>query len=253
MVPQSTDLLRDHVVGVAAGDLVIEITAWSIGSVSRATSGCSAWISSGRHDRVAAQMRHGGVAAGAGQLDRSNSSEAAMAGPRTWRRCRSAPRPVVQAEHLLGREALEQAVVDHHPAAATALLGRLEDQVDGAVEVAGLGQVAGGTQQHGGVPVMAAGVHPAGPARPMRESVGLLDRQGIHIGAQADRGAAAPAHDHRHHAGAADAGVDLVEAEGAQLLGHERRGLALLEAELRPLVQVAPPRRSARPDTRRCG
>ena len=47
-------------------------------------------------------------------------------------------RAVVQAEHPLGREALKQALVEHPLAAAVAaadLLGRLEDQVDGAVEV----------------------------------------------------------------------------------------------------------------------
>jgi hypothetical protein len=44
----------------------------------------------------------------------------------------------VQPEHPLGREAIEQAC-RQHPLAAANLLGRLEDQVDGAVEAAGLG------------------------------------------------------------------------------------------------------------------
>ena len=44
--------------------------------------------------------------------------------------------PVVHAEDLLARELLEQPVLDHRLGAAAALLGRLEDEVHGAVEVA---------------------------------------------------------------------------------------------------------------------
>ena len=46
-------------------------------------------------------------------------------------------------------------------AAADGLLGGLEDDVDGAGEIAGLGEVARRAEQHGGVAVMAAGVHHA--------------------------------------------------------------------------------------------
>ncbi len=65
------------------------------------------------------------------------------------------------------REAVEQTLGDHPAAAAAVLaaefLGRLEDQVDRAVEVPGLGQIARGAQQHRRVPVMAAGVHEPRP------------------------------------------------------------------------------------------
>src|ERR1044072_2550241 len=53
----------------------------------------------------------------------------------------------------------EQAVLEHLARAATAFLGRLEDEVHGALEVALLAQHLGRTQQHGGVSVVAAGVH----------------------------------------------------------------------------------------------
>ena len=69
---------------------------------------------------------------------------------------------VVHAVDLLDAEALHQPVVDHLPAAAAALLGRLEDHHRGAVEVAGLGEVLRGAEQHRGVAVVAAGVHLAG-------------------------------------------------------------------------------------------
>jgi hypothetical protein len=52
------------------------------------------------------------------------------------------------------REALEQLVVEHGLGAAQTLLGRLEDEMHGAVEVARLGQVARRARQHGRVPVV---------------------------------------------------------------------------------------------------
>ena len=52
---------------------------------------------------------------------------------------RGQPRPVVQGVHLLGRETLEEAVLDHGLGTGVPLLARLEDAIDGAVEVARLG------------------------------------------------------------------------------------------------------------------
>ena len=69
--------------------------------------------------------------------------------------------PVVHAEDLLAGELLEQPVLDHRLGAAAALLRRLEDEMDGAVEIARRGKVLGGAEQHGGVAVMAAGMHAA--------------------------------------------------------------------------------------------
>ena len=68
----------------------------------------------------------------------------------------------MHAVDLLDAEALHQAVLDHRLAAAAAFLGRLEDDDRGAVEIARLGEVARGAEQHRGVAVMAAGVHLAG-------------------------------------------------------------------------------------------
>jgi hypothetical protein len=67
-----------------------------------------------------------------------------------------------KANSRVAGKALEQAVVHHALRAAPAFLGGLEDQVQRAVEAAVLGQHAGRGQQHGGVAVVAAGVHHAG-------------------------------------------------------------------------------------------
>ena len=93
---------------------------------------------------------------------------------------------VVEAVDLVAGKALEQPVGDHRAGAAQALLGRLEDEQGRAVEVAGLGEVARRAEQHGGVAVMAAGVHLARHRRAIGQVGLLLDRQGVHVGAQAD-------------------------------------------------------------------
>ena len=81
---------------------------------------------------------------------------------------------------------LEQAVFDHAARAGAAFFGRLENQVDGAVEIAVRGQVVRRAQQHGGVAVVAAGVHLAGVARRVGKAVDFLHGQRVHVGAQAD-------------------------------------------------------------------
>ena len=103
------------------------------------------------------------------------------------------PGIVVHAVDFLDAEALHQAVLHHGAAAGAALLGRLEDHDRGAGEVARLGQVFGGAEQHGGVAVMAAGVHLAGHRRPVGDVGRLLERQRVHVGAQPDHLAAAGA------------------------------------------------------------
>ncbi len=82
-------------------------------------------------------------------------------------------RPVVRTEDGVHGAALEQAVPDHFPRAAAAFLGGLEDQVDRALEIAIPRQVPGCGQQHGGVAVVAAGVHLAGVHAGVREVVVL--------------------------------------------------------------------------------
>ena len=83
--------------------------------------------------------------------------------------------PVMHAENTVAGEFLEQTVVDHRPGTADAFLGRLENEMHAAFEITGFGEITGGAQQHGGVPVMATGVHHAGVARAMLEGVGLDD------------------------------------------------------------------------------
>ena len=95
-------------------------------------------------------------------------------------------RIIVHAVDFLDAEPRHQAVLDHGLAAGAALLGRLENHHRGAGEIAGLGKIFGGAEQHRGVAVMAAGVHLSRHRRLVGQPGLLLDRQRIHVGAHAD-------------------------------------------------------------------
>ena len=151
---------------------------------------------------------------------------------------------IVHAVDFLDAEAVDQAVLDHGLAAGAALLRRLEDHHRGAVEIARLGEVLGGAEQHRGVAVVAAGVHLAGHRRLVRQAGRLLDRQRIHVGAQPDhlaRSAALAAADDADDAGAADAGHHLVAAETLELFRHRRRRAVHVVLQFRMRMHVAAP------------
>ncbi len=149
----------------------------------------------------------------------------------------------MHAVDLVDAKARHQPVLDHGLAAGAALLGRLEDHHRGTGEIARLGQIARGAEQHGGVAVMAAGVHFAGARRFVRQPGFLLDRQRVHVGAQADHfvGLALAAVDDADHPGAAEAGHHLVAAEGFELLGDGRRRALHVIEQLRMGMQIVPP------------
>ena len=150
---------------------------------------------------------------------------------------------VVHAVDLLDAEAVHHPVLDHGEAAGAALLRRLEDHHRRAGEVARLGEILRGAEQHGGVAVMAAGVHLAGHRRLVGKLARLLQRQGVHVGAQPDHlaRAVAGAADDTDHAGAPDPRHHLVAAEPFELLGDRRGGAVDVVEQLGMGMDVAPP------------
>ena len=138
------------------------------------------------------------------------------------------------------REAGEEPLLDHRLAAALALLGRLEDHVHRPGEVRLFGEAAGGAEQHGRVPVVAAGVHLAGNGRAIVAAGRLLDVERVEVGAQADRPLArAIALDRADDAGLGDPFGDL-DPPAAQRVGDELRRAGLLEAGFGMAMDVAP-------------
>ena len=148
-------------------------------------------------------------------------------------------RRIMQPVDLVAGEFLEQAVLDHGARAAEAFFGGLEDEMHGAVEISGLGQIARGAEQHGGVAVMAAAVEAAGNGRAPAQIGVLFHRQRVHVGAQADAlAASALALEHADHAGAAEAAMHL-DAPLRQLVGDDAGGADFLEADLGMGMQIA--------------
>src|SRR6266850_4580380 len=151
-------------------------------------------------------------------------------------------RRIVHAEYGVAWEAVEHPLLDHSLGAAEPLFRRLENEIYRSVEIARIGEIAGGAEQHRGVAVVAAGVHPPVMTRTIVEAVGLMDRQGVHIGPQADRArriaGSQPADDPR----LADTTIDLAAKLG-ELRRHHIGSALLLEAEFRMSVNVAPPAR----------
>ena len=100
-----------------------------------------------------------------------------------------------------------------------------------------LPQQGGGPQQHGGVGVVAAGVHHAGDLGGKGQAGGLLDGQGVHVRPQQHRGAGMAAENLGHHTGVPHRAEG--DGPGGQLLSYPAAGLKLLESQLGPLVEGA--------------
>ena len=233
-------LLRDHVVGVAGmhlgdrDDRRIERR-----HVARHHALQRRDDLGGDDHRIDARLRPRAVRALAGDLDVEQAAAGHLRAGADGELADLELGPVVHAEDLLAGELVEQPVLHHRLGAAAALLGRLEDEMDGAVEVARRREILGGAQQHRGVAVMAAGMHAALVLAAVIERVVLVHRQGIHVGAQPDGARIVADPDGADDAGLADAGGDLA-APFLELPGHDLRGPLLLEAELGMGVDVAP-------------
>ena len=87
---------------------------------------------------------------------------------------------------------------------------------------------------------MAAGVHPAVVLRAVLESVGLADRQAVHVGPEPDRARRVADPQPADQPGLADAAMHL-DAELGELAGHQVGGALLFEAELGVGMDVAAP------------
>ncbi len=183
-------------------------------------------------------MRAGGVAAGAAQPDGEPVARRRDAAGAQAELADLQARVAVEREHPVepadatGRHDLQRALDD--------LLGRLEDQPDPARQQPGrrlAGQEDAGARQDRGVHVVAAGVAATWLERPVGHVLLVGHGEGVHVGAQADRGAAAGT-DVAEDAGAA--GQDLGFQTGPlQQVDDLAGGAVLVECELGVHVDVA--------------
>ena len=149
------------------------------------------------------------------------------------------------AEHHVTGEAVEQPLLHHHFAAAAILLRRLEDEVHRSIEIAGFRQVARSAEQHGGMAVMAAGMHHVRRLRTILELVGLRHRQCVHIGADADRPGRVAVAQRPHQPGAGNPARDR-DTPGGESFGDEVAGPVLIECQFGVRMDVTAPRRHVR-------
>ena len=141
---------------------------------------------------------------------------------------------------ILGREILEETLVEHDLRPEVALLSRLEHEPDRPRERRRVfpktfEQQARRPEQHRDVGVVATRVHPAVDLGRKIEAGLLGQRQGVHVGAHDDRAAGPALPDRRRDARQALAELRL-EAELAELGGDELLRLGQVESELGPSV-----------------
>jgi hypothetical protein len=99
---------------------------------------------------------------------------------------------IMQRKHRITGKTLEQPLLDHALGPADVFFSRLKNQVHRAVKILHLGQVTRRTEQHGGVPIMATGVHLAGGARGIGQVAGFMNGQRIHVSTDTHGTPAAP-------------------------------------------------------------
>ena len=216
-------------------------TPASSGCRFRATIVCSALMACAANSIGSlAGVRHGRVRAFAGGNDLEDVERAHERPDARRERAEGFQRPVVHAVHRAHRKPLEEALLDHHPAAALVLFRRLKYEIDGAVEILLPGERRRRAQQHRRVAVVTASVHLALDLRSVRGAGFLVDVQRVEVGAQADRVSAGSAAKHADDAGLRESGVHL-EPERAQLVGDERARSRLLERGLRVRVNMVSP------------
>ena len=118
----------------------------------------------------------------------------------------------MHSENGVDPKLVEQAVLHHGVTAAffvSGFLCRLEDEVNGAIEIAMFGEVARRAEQHRGMPVMPAGVHLPIDLRAIFKGVLFLDEQRVHISAQTDGGLTRAPLERADDAGPAESAMDL--------------------------------------------
>ena len=138
---------------------------------------------------------------------------------------------VVHAKHGIAGKQVQETVFEHLAGTAQTLFGGLEHGVHDAVEVSGGRQMACRRQQHGGVAVMATSVHLAKHLAGPGLARGFGNRQGVHVGTQADAACAGARTQGADHARATQAAVHL-PAPAFKSCGHQVTGVVLLKSQL---------------------
>ena len=235
--------LRDHIEGMPAIDMANGDHARFDGfHIARDNGLQRLHNGGGHHNRVRAIMRHGAMRPFSRdihfQIGDRRHHRAFAPQESAFRRAR----PIMHAENTFHREARKQPFLHHQFAAGQVFFRRLENHINRAIEIARLRQVSRRTQQHGGMPIMATGMHLARNFGSIRQPGFFHDGQRINIGAQPNGAAIiGAATNHADHAGLGDACHYLITAECAQLFGDDAGSAHLLQPQFGMFMKIAPP------------
>ena len=125
--------------------------------------------------------------------------------------------------------------------ARAVFLGGLEQQDGPSPGGAVASEPPGNAGQNGRMPIMAAEMGLARDRRAMRRVAELLDRQGVDVAAQKDRGAFRRAFENGGDPVTAKPGEETVRCGGCQHLDNAGRRLGLFAGQFRVAMQLAPP------------
>ena len=138
-----------------------------------------------------------------------------------------------------GPVVVEQALVQHHPGPAAALLAGLEHQHHPTRQITATGdQQPGRSHQHGDVGIVATGVHLAVLGRSELQPGVLGHLEGVHVGAQQGGGSGPVPFEGGHDGRGGGAGGDL-QAEAVEGLEDGLLGDRQIQAGLRVAVDAA--------------
>ncbi len=149
-------------------------------------------------------------------------------------------KPVDRGHRWADLRTIKDPVLAHQLASGATFLGRLKDEAHAPWQRRLLGdscQNARGAEQDRGVSVVPAGVHlavrPGGPG----DTGQFVDRQGVHIRSERDRGALG-AREMTEDSGATGQITDVLDARILQSGTNDLRGANLLEGKFGMGVQV---------------
>jgi hypothetical protein len=152
--------------------------------------------------------------------------------------------PEMETDDGINIWVLEGSGFDHRFSSTRSFLSGLEDEFDGAREVGGFGEVAGEVlgraEGDRRMSIMATGMHLARDLGAIGDSIGLLDRQSIHIGSNRESAARLQTRDSRDNTRVGDASL-MGDAPFGKLLANKSSRQMFIKGQFRLLVESSAP------------
>ncbi len=146
---------------------------------------------------------------------------------------------VMKGKNSITRKTVEQSFVYHDLGAAEILFRRLENQMNGSVEIAPLSQSLGSTEQHRRMAIMSTGMHQTRGLAGIGQICLLMNGKRVDIGTNADRLPARSIRQSPDDPGFRKSSRDLV-SQSLELPRNDLGSPFLLEPQFRVGMKVMP-------------